>query len=63
LPEPRNVVYFDCPDRPKEVSTKLLKLLKYESSLSANAEANKYFGKTTKEEKDVDVNTEQLSSF
>jgi hypothetical protein len=33
LPEPRGVVYFDCPANPKEFSTKLLKRLEYRSSL------------------------------
>jgi len=63
LPEPRGVVYFDCPPDPKEFSTQLLELLEYRSSLNVSEGVRRYLEKTTKEEKDVDVNTEPLSSF
>jgi len=63
FPEPKGVVYFDCPFNPKEFSTKFLKLLEYKPSLKVSEGARRYIENTTKEEKDPDVRSEPLSSF
>jgi len=63
LPEPRGAVYFDCPANPKQFSVELLDILGYKPSVDLIGSLKRLFERTSKEEKEPDMNLEPMASF